>query len=58
MGKNEFMDLFAQLAELEVLKYLASFPYWARASAFLSPVPQIWARMGRYILGNSLPMCI
>ena len=27
-GKIEFIDLFAHLAELEVLKYLPSFPYW------------------------------
>jgi len=26
-GKTEFIDLFAPLEELEVLKYLPSFPY-------------------------------
>jgi len=28
IGKNEFIDLYAHLAEFEVLKYLPSFPYW------------------------------
>jgi len=31
--KTEFVDLFAHLANVEVLKYLPSFPYWAPAAS-------------------------
>ena len=43
--KISFIDLFVHLAELEVLKYLASFPYWSSFESFWLHRIESWKRL-------------